>query len=870
MAMIGNVIVRVGANINPMQQGLQQAQGNLRRFSQTANQSTNAIRNAMQSMAQGSTLNMGLMVSSLSMGRAGLIALGAAAVVSFGMLSANGVRSAMEVEAAVQQLNRIMGASSTAFMEWANTQAIAFNMSRSEALKYGAVYGNLLTTITKDQATVTSYTQDLLKASAVVASATGREMTDVMERIRSGLLGNTESIEDLGINVNVALLESTETFKRFANGKSWDQLDFRTQQQIRLFGILEQATSKYGNEVNKNTSSSIAQLNALLKDSMLNIGQAFLPLVNVVVPILIDFANNLKYVTGVFSQFTQALFGVNSTQSQNATNALKASKAQTALGNATKKAGDNAKKGVAGFDEINQLQESIAANAADATSVTGSSSVTATKQDTSSLMPKGLTEFVDKLKKDFTPALTDLNASFKDLKDASTDLWKTLEPYLKPVAKTVLDTLGNTAEGIAKGAFYKLSGSIEKITGATNIANGLIKGDFPTTLKGLEQVTDGTWKGIKGSVISVLNPIFPDIEDKLNNTEKIWKAGWSKIKDHVKTYGDPTKLEASDFTDFIKDEFSKKFQKVKEDSAAKWVEITSNLSTKWDEIKTNAGTKWEEIRTTLSGKWELIKSITWGDVKDKVLSKWDELKTESGPKWEAFKTTLNDKWTLIKDQIGWSDIKDTVLSKWDDLKKESGPKWDTFKTSIEGKWEAIKLIKWDTVKTAILKVWEGLKTDTATIWDGMGKTIKSSINVAINLINDFINKVNSMKIDIPKVTINGNTIGGGSIGFPQIPLIKPIPLANGGITDVNRPFLAKVGDNKTQREVVAPLGDLTDMITSSVSSAMLNVMQFSQPSQSKNAEANLYVDGVRLARAIIPLIDKELSRIGKPTLLQTV
>ena len=44
-------------------------------------------------------------------------------------------------------------------------------------------------------------------------------------------------------------------------------------------------------------------------------------------------------------------------------------------------------------------------------------------------------------------------------------------------------------------------------------------------------------------------------------------------------------------------------------------------------------------------------------------------------------------------------------------------------------------------------------------------------------------------------------------------------LAAGGITDVNNPFMAVVGDNRTQREVVSPLDDLLGMITSAVNSA---------------------------------------------------
>ena len=51
-------------------------------------------------------------------------------------------------------------------------------------------------------------TQELLQASSVIASATGRSMEDVMDRIRSGLLGITQAIDDLGVNANVALLEA--------------------------------------------------------------------------------------------------------------------------------------------------------------------------------------------------------------------------------------------------------------------------------------------------------------------------------------------------------------------------------------------------------------------------------------------------------------------------------------------------------------------------------------------------------------------------------------------------------------------------------------------------------------------------------------
>ncbi len=191
-----------------------------------------------------------------------------------------GVKSAAEQEAAMQQVENIYGEASETIKSFAENTALSYNMSTKEAYKYSQVFGNLIQSITDDQNENAEYTQELLKASSVIASSTGRTMEDVMDRIRSGLLGNTEAIEDLGVNVNVALLESTDAFKKFAGDKSWNQLDFQTQQQIRLFGILEQTTKKYGDEVNQNTSSNIQRLTARFNNMSSKLSKNLLPVAN--------------------------------------------------------------------------------------------------------------------------------------------------------------------------------------------------------------------------------------------------------------------------------------------------------------------------------------------------------------------------------------------------------------------------------------------------------------------------------------------------------------------------------------------------------------------------------------------------------------
>ena len=294
-------------------------------------------------------------------------------------------QTALEVSASMNQIKRQMGESSQSFLKWVNDNANAMNMGVGEATNYGAVYSNLFSGFIKDTNKLSAYTAKMLQTSAVIAEGSGRSITDVMERIRSGLLGNTEAIEDLGINVNVAMIESTEAFKKFANGQSWQQLDYQTQQQIRLMAILEQATAKYGDTLSNSVNGSISLFKSLMKDSALNLGNSMLPIINAIMPVLNSFAMVLKNVTAKLAEFIALMFNKKATVKDGVGgavgdmgNAMKdAAGGAGDLADAVDDAGDsaggladnlgdsakNAKKaakellGLMGFDEINILQK---------------------------------------------------------------------------------------------------------------------------------------------------------------------------------------------------------------------------------------------------------------------------------------------------------------------------------------------------------------------------------------------------------------------------------------------------------------------------------------------------------------------------------
>ena len=109
--------------------------------------------------------------------------------------------------------------------------------------------------------------------------------------------------------------------------------------------------------------------------------------------------------------------------------------------------------------------------------------------------------------------------------------------------------------------------------------------------------------------------------------------------------------------------------------------------------------------------------------------------------------------------------------------------------------------------------WNGVVTAFGNIMNGLVGVAKGPINAVISLINAAIGGLNSFKVSIPSWVPK---YGGRSFGLsiPKVPY-----LAQGGITGKNSPFMAVVGDNKTQREVIAPLDDLRSMIVDAVVSS---------------------------------------------------
>ena len=265
---------------------------------------------------------------------------------------------ATQAEASVQRLVDIYGSASDSVGNFIDANARALGMSKTAAASFSSVYGNLFS-VWADQATNAELTNRYLNMTAVVASKTGRTVEDVQERVRSGLLGNTEAIEDLGIFVNVKTIEMTDAFQRMADGNSWEQLDAYTQQQIRSMAILEQATAKYGDEVAETSATIRNEFRASYQDFQNSWGNivntVLIPVLQVLTQIFDIATKGLNALSGRSGQILENVEHQEESTDNTAENIEEQTKNQKELNKEMKKT-------LAGFDDIQILSSNTEDN----------------------------------------------------------------------------------------------------------------------------------------------------------------------------------------------------------------------------------------------------------------------------------------------------------------------------------------------------------------------------------------------------------------------------------------------------------------------------------------------------------------------------
>lgn len=648
-------------------------------------------------------------------------------------------------------------------------------------------------------------------------------------------------------------------------------------------------------------SSSLSQIKG-------NLLTAFQPIYEAVMPALNAFMRWLAKATSYIAAFISAIFGKSVVASKkNAQSLYNQIKAYGDTGKAAKKAGkeiEDASKSMANFDELNIIDRNKEQSIPDTGTSSGGGGITPNFGFENEIDTSNLEKALSALSKAFEPLrnmdLTKLNAGLERLKEAVKPLTKTIFDGLfwgienvfvplsvftiQDVLPRFLDTLAIAIKGVgvlikekieffkqfvdqflkpiaeyaAPGflqfwdefnvAFDDLVTAIENSTAFEDLRSILEKiyGFLAPIIGFLIRI--GTWFAsfVVSAAFIGLKKKFEDLEDKIGLVADILRGDFSGAWEHFKDLMVDNKIDAAkEGLKLLQEKFGELKETVK-GFVTDWAEKIDTMVNDW---KTKIKDWWDNHVSPwfTAEKWDTLfkqigESIAWAIVGTAgFVERW---KTNIENWWNDHVSPwfTKEKWNGI-----FQNIKDSISEKWNDVVTW----WDV---SLPDWWNN-HVMKWFDKQT-----WLDLGTDIKNgfvegfkgIINSVGGTINKLIsgfqslaNGAIRAVNKVIEGYNSVadKTFLPKIS----TISQIDLSGYKIPM-----LAQGSVVPPNREFLALLGDNKKETEIVSPL--------STMKQALAEVME-----ELGGAGGNtvvLELDGREVGRVFLPLIRKEERRKG--------
>lgn len=286
----------------------------------------------------------------------------------------------------------------------------------------------------------------------------------------------------------------------------------------------------------------------------------------------------------------------------------------------------------------------------------------------------------------------------------------------------------------------------------------------------------------------------------------------------------------------------------------------------WDEVKEFAAEMWESIRETIQSFFDRVKVI-FNALVTFFKGIWNNICSVFSDVGNWFKDKFTEAWNGIK--FAFSAVKTWFQNRLDDIKGVFSGIGDWFGEKFTDAWDGIKSAfssvgsffreVWTKIKSPFNKMAEwfsntftGAKDMIVSAFETLSDALKTPLNWVIDLVNDVIGKLNNFSIDLPDWAVE--IVGVDHIGFnlPEIP-----HLAQGTVVPANYgEFLAVLGDNKRETEVVSPI--------STIEKAVENVLGRQQGS---DTNLNVYLDGKLIYKTVIKKNNESIRMTGKNPLV---
>lgn len=604
-----------------------------------------------------------------------------------------------------------------------------------------------------------------------------------------------------------------------------------------------QNLAQYSNEANA-SMSSLKTAASQLKNSL---ATAFMPLITIITPALVNFINMLNRALTTIGAFFSALSGKSTF--------TKAVTVQQDYAEGLKDTSKNAKEAkkslnqyLTGLDEIKTF--TAKQNEEDTEEKTG---VSPSDMFTEQAIPEGVSAFADKLKEIFNKLkeffknqdwdglgkyLADgVNKVFKYLYDALN--WENVKDKIVPFIKGFTKTFNSFVDNIDWDLIGRTIGTA--INTIVSTLYELITGiDWRNLGKKFGEGVNGLFREIDWAKAgATLGEAFKGLLDLIIGF--LEETDWQLIGNSVAEF-----IGGIDWSGIV----SRLFEGLGAALGGLGAFIIGLLEGAWN----SAVEWWREVafedgkftmQGLLEGIWEGIKDIgTW--IMDHIVNPFIEgfkkgfgIHSPSTVMAELgvflIKGLLNGIESLFGDlESSLGDMKDIIVGKLQGIKEEWDAKWDAFFEKVSGVWGNIK----ETVSNAI-------------------NDMKEWINGLLDKFNDAKSKLSSLSSKGRKTSALYGGIGSniGSI-ISGIGNIKIPKLASGTVIPPNAPYMAILGDQKHGTNIEAPLDTIKQAVREVVGNGNGGVLH-----------AHLYLDGKEVLTSIIDMAKMEQTSTGINPLL---
>lgn len=706
---------------------------------------------------------------------------------------------------------------------------------------------------------------------------------EAMQKLKSGFAGELEPLRNLGYDLSKAKLEAIAL--SLGIDKTYDSMTQAEKAQLRYYAVMNQVTTAQGDMSRTLTdpANQLRVLQAQVTQAARALGDLFIPILKGVLPYLIAAAKMIR----VLADTIAGLFGVKSEK-----------KDMSGLSNISSGAGkiadefDNAsgkaaklKKTLLGIDELNVLPDPSSGGSGAAGVGGGGFDFELPTYD---FIGKATSEQIDGIvnKMKAWLGITDEITSWSDLFHTRLGIilgvvgaigvaftaWK--------IGGTIAAVVGAMSTHIDEimAALTALKGSLTATFGASLGTIALVAAAIVAVVAGLTAVyltNEDVRTSVDNAVASIGEALVPLFEFLTGTVIPDLKAAWDGLLNLLQPFGDWIGMV---FTSTWNDVLIPVLEWIASTLVPDLVEGFEYL---WNDVLVPLG---DLIGSVLTPVIEILSdALTWL-WKYVVLPVADCVGGVLATAWENFIAIIRNTVIPLMNvvisvfQFLWNVISPIVDFLWDvfapvfeEVFKSVGHIIGAFKTVLSGLINfigGIFSLDLNRVLYGVVQVFYG-------VFSGLVTVLKTPLNMAIALIESFINKIvdgwnwlkkqiNTLSIDIP------DWLGGGKLGF-NLKMSSKVTLprlAEGGVVNAGQLFVA----NEAGPELVANAGRKTavmnnDQIVESVSRGVYQAVVAAMGSSRGDQVVEAKVNDKVLFEVVVSRARQETVRTGYNPLL---